>query len=241
MINILILGGGVSTINQDSQDYYPVYLTEVQGASLIERIVESTNPLTDSSVTFAFQSNEIEKFHLDNIIKVLNPKANLIKLPNSTQGSACTTLYGVCQLPAESEVLIISANEFVDVNYELAINEFRRKDCNAGVFVFESIHPRYSYVRLGEVGQVSEVTQHNPITHNATTGLFWFKNSSELVESIKNMIRKDANIRDKFYIAPALNELILEQKNVGVYNITSEHYYPLKDADQIYQYKMSSK
>ena len=43
---------------------------------------------------------------------------------------------------------------------------------------------------------------------------------------------KNARINDRFFIAPAFNEMILEEKYVGVIQINKFDYLPLKNAAQ---------
>ena len=58
--------------------------------------------------------------------------------------------------------------------------------------------------------------QQNPISTNATVGLFWYARAEYFVEAAKQMIIKNAKINNSFFIAPAFNEMILREKNVGI-------------------------
>ena len=46
------------------------------------------------------------------------------------------------------------------------------------------------------------------------------------------MIIKNARTNDSFFIAPAFNEMILQNKHVGVTQINKSEYSPLKTAAQ---------
>lgn len=50
------------------------------------------------------------------------------------------------------------------------------------------------------------------------------------------MIRKDANVDGDFYVAPAFNELILNQGKIGTVDIDTKLYHPLKTERQVYQF-----
>ena len=76
------------------------------------------------------------------------------------------------------------------------------------------------------------------ISKNATTGTFWFARAGELVEAIKNMVRKEAHVDGSYYVAKAFNELILKQQKIGVLHIEPHQYHPLKTERQLYQFEL---
>ncbi|EJO33607.1 hypothetical protein QWC_01370 [Achromobacter marplatensis] len=137
-------------------------------------------------------------------------------------------------------MLIISANELVDLDLAPVISEFELRELDGGTLTFRSIHPRYSYVKLNEQGFVTEAAQQNPISNHATTGIFWFKKTGDFVEAVKASIRKNAVVGDSFFVAPTFNELILMQKKVGVFELDVSKYRPLKTDRQVQQFESGS-
>lgn len=234
--NILVLAAGsVGAENCDSG--YPLCLAEFDGVSLIERIVANTKSIKQAKYAFALRGEDIGRYHLDRVVQLLAPGSNIVSVPEVTRGSACTTLLVASQINVHQEVLIVSANELVDIDFNDVIANFRARGLDAGTLSFRSIHPRYSYVRLNDAGFVVEAAQQKPITNHATAGVFWFARAGDLVEAIKNMIRKDASIRGNYYIAPAFNELVLNQARIGVLEIDTHIYHPLKNERQVYQFE----
>lgn len=235
-INVLILAAGQS-LTEPEHGGYPVCLAEFDGLSLLERIVGNTRRIEDANYAFAFQKKEADRFHLDKVVQLLTPGATVFRIPESTQGSACTALLAACQLPGENELLIISANELVDIDFSEVLDDFQCRKLDAGTLIFRSIHPRYSYVRLDSEGIVTEATQQNPISQHATVGVFWFSRTTAFVDAAKNLIRKNACTNDKFFVAPTFNELILHQARVGVREMENGKYRPLKTERQIHQFE----
>jgi hypothetical protein len=127
----------------------------------------------------------------------------------------------------------MSANELVDIDMEELINSFRTRHLDAGTVTFPSIHPRYSYVRLGNDGFVKEAAEKNPISNHATAGLYWYARGKDFVAAVKDMIRKDAHVDDIFYICPAFNEMVLNQAKIGIQAIDPKKYHPLKTERQL--------
>ena len=106
-----------------------------------------------------------------------------------------------------------------------------------GIAVFFFAQSALFFVRLDETGQAVEVSQRNPISKNATAGLFWYKTTAEFVRSAKQIILKDNKTDGLFFVAPAYNEMILAGQTIGVKSIENELYIPLKDTDQLRDYQ----
>jgi len=239
-ISILILAAGASNL-ESSDGGYPICLTEFDGVSLLERIIINTNSIESAKYSFAFLKSEAERFHLDKVAKILAPGADIFRIPESTKGSACTALLSACQLDPELELLIISANELVDIDFGDVVRDFRERKLDGGTLVFRSIHPRYSYVRLNDDRLITEAAQQDPISHYATAGVFWFAKTHDYITSSMSLIRKNANVNGKFYVAPTFNELILKQQRVGVLDLELCKYTPLKNERQVQQFEYGSK
>ena len=235
--NILILAAG-RLAGADKDGSYPTCLTELDGVSLIERIVANTRAIGDAQYAFAILKKDAGQFHLDKVVRLLVPNAQVTKVPESTKGSACTALLAACQMRQDSALLVISANELVDLDLSVVLDDFRQRNLDGGTLTFRSIHPRYSYVRVNEAGLVVEAAQQNPISQHATAGVFWFKSTADFVEAAKSSIRKNAvAVNGNFFVAPTFNELILQQKRVGVYPLDVSKYRPLKTERQVLQFE----
>jgi len=55
-----------------------------------------------------------------------------------------------------------------------AIAAFRRQELDAGTIVFDSVHPRWSFVKTNEKGLVIEAAEKRPPSRNATAGFYHF-------------------------------------------------------------------
>lgn len=236
MINILILAAGHTPF--DSQDgSYPLCLTEFDGIPLIEKLINSCGTIRDANFIIALREQDIRSYHLDNIIGLLLPGAKIIRVPDNTSGAACTALLATTYIDSDEELLILNGNELLDIDFANVLNDFHARKLDAGVVTFPSVHPRYSYVRLGANGLVVEAAEKNPISRLATVGFYWFVQGKDFIRAVQMMIRKDASVNDLFYICPALNELVLEQAKIGNFGIEANQYHPLKTERQLIQFE----
>lgn len=229
-INVLILAASKSAYSDDLGDY-PSCLKEVKGKSVLQHLAEKIKFIKGSDIMFAFLDSELQKFHLDNITSLLVPGSKSVSISSETKGSGCTALLCASQLEQENELLIVTANELVEIDFVKFLDNFRKRKLDAGTLIFESVHPRYSFVKL-ENNYVVEVAQRNPISSNATAGVFWYKKTKHFVNAIKANILKRAEVDNLYFVAPSFNELILKGLKVGTYELKQDEYIPLKNKNQ---------
>lgn len=230
-MNILILSAG----NDKGAlgDSYPLCLAEFESKPLIQRVIASCLELNPSSLIVTFLREDLRNYHLDDIVTLLWRNAITISAPEKTAGAACTALLASAYIDNPDELLIINGNEFIDASFSEIVTDFRKRGLDAGVVVFDSIHPRYSYVALNDDNQVIRASEKRPISNNATAGFYWYAKGNEFVDATKAMIRKDARVNENFFICPAFNELILQRKRIGIFRLKNSQYHPLKNSRQV--------
>lgn len=231
-MNILILAAGAASSGE-----YPLCLTEFNGEPLMQRTIGLCQSLSPARIIFALREEDIRKYHLDTIVTLLVPEAVVLRVHGETRGAACTALLASGLLDGDDELLVLNGNELLNENFQTIVDGFRARSLDAGAISFPSVHPRYSYVRTDADGFVVEAREKKPISRNAVAGFFWFRKGGDLIRAIKSMIRKDAHVNDLFYICPAFNELVLEQKKIGIQSIDGKNYHPLKNSHQIERFE----
>jgi hypothetical protein len=232
-MRVLILGGGGTPTSADA---VPVWLAENGGEILIERFVRICAPL-NAKMIFAVRAPDIKRFRIDSVIALAAPGSAVVPIAGETQGAACTALMCVPQIDPADELLILNANEFLDIDYAAAVEGFRRRGLDAGVVTFPSIHPRYSYMLLGDDDLIVEAAEKHPISRHATAGFYWFRRGADFIAGAQDMIRKDAQVDGRFFISLVFNELVLQQRRMGILEVESRHYHPLKSTRQVSVYE----
>lgn len=117
------------------------------------------------------------------------------------------------------------------------VDDFRRRRLDAGTIVFESIHPRWSFVRLGEEDLIVEAAEKRPISRWATAGFYYFRRGIDFVAAATMSIRKDAQVAGQFYVCPTFNELILQQARIGIFRIDRSAYRSLATPQNVEEYE----
>lgn len=231
-MNIIFLMGNTIL----GKDNYPLYLTEITPATILEKQIKMVKSLNPQNLIFCILKNDIENYSTDTIIKCLQPNAKILIIEDTTKGALCTALLACPHINNNEELVIMAIDDLVETGYEQIIKQFRENKADAGVVSFKSVHPRYCFVILNEEQKVIEFVEKRPVSKKALASFYYFQKGTDFVECAKNVIRKDNAIKDKFYISQSMNEMILKQKNIGIYNISNEDFFPLKTQLQIAEY-----
>jgi dTDP-glucose pyrophosphorylase len=237
-VNILILAAGPDQSTPDGG--YPLCLTEYNSVPLIQYVLTTADRLGPRNVIAMFREQDRSKYHLDSVVSLVAKNSTILAIREPTQGAACTALLAIKHIDNDEELLILNGNELLDTDFRPIVAAFRDRQLDAGVVVFQSVHPRYSYVRLDDRGFVIEASEKNPISNHATVGFYWFRRGADFVRAAKSLIRKDAHVNGHFYICPTFNELILASKSIGVFPVSSKAYHPLKDERQLKQFDQAA-
>jgi dTDP-glucose pyrophosphorylase len=225
-VKSVLLGAGPRTLESAAE--YPGYLREHGGRVMLELSLESVGRVSSAPIVI-FREVDERAYHLSSIVSQIDPRARTLALRAPTAGAACTALMAIDMLDLDDELLIVNLTDYADVDLREPLDHFRRAGASAGTLVFESLHPRYSYVAI-EDGEVRQVAEKNPISRHATAGIYWFESAALFLESAKSMIIKRAAVDHLYYVAPTLNEVILAGKRVSAFEIDSSQYVEMKSA-----------
>jgi len=237
MLNIIVLMAGPDRIHLEGVGGFPTALIEFNGKPIIENLIGMCEQVPDIHMFFVAKAAEVKKFRLDNVIALLKPNSQVITIDQETKGAACSALLAAAYIQPTEPLLILSIDDILDVSLTEVLADFQERQLDAGVVVFPSVHPRYSFVRLNQDGLVTEAAEKNPISRHAAAGCYYYALGSHFIDAAKSMIRKDAHVDGRFYVCPAFNEMILQHAKIGVWSIQSSQYHPIKSQHQLAQYE----
>ena len=131
-----------------------------------------------------------------------------------TEGAACTTLLAKHLIDSDKPLLMANSDQYVEWDSNEALYEFSASNADGGILSFKATHPKWSFAKTGEDGFVSEVAEKNPISDNATVGIYYWKHGSDYVKYANQMIDKNVRTNNEFYVCPVFNEAIQDGKKV---------------------------
>jgi NDP-sugar pyrophosphorylase family protein len=228
---VLVLAAGSTDAYEQAGSLYPKNLVELAGKPLLQHVAEWLLPLKEAGGQFVYlvPRAENERFFTAAVIRLMDPDAAIIEVPERTAGAACTALLAIEKIRQDAPLLVVNGDIVIDRDPTEFVREFAARSLDGGVVVFDGIHPRWSYVRLDRDRLVVEAAEKRPISRHATAGFHWFARGEDFVNAASTVLLKNAAVEGSFYIAPVFNELVLLQKSIGVAVIPSSEYHSLKD------------
>ncbi|WP_026654818.1 glycosyltransferase family 2 protein [Butyrivibrio sp. AE3003] len=238
-MKILMLFSGDDTAFKENGFLYPKNLIEIDGTPMIQNVIQCFRDVLDCAdeILLTMRQPEIDRYHTSSVARLLFPSVKIISVPNITKGAACAVLLAIKNIDNNEELVVINGDIILEESILPAIENFRKRKLDGGAVTFESVHPRWSFVKCDESGQIIEATEKRPISRNATIGVYYFRKGSDYVKAAENMIRKDASVNDLFYICPVFNEMVLMQKKLGIYKVDRNRYFSLASPNGIEAYQ----
>lgn len=184
---------------------------------MIQVVIE--NLKIEANFIFIIQKEHDEKYNLKKVLEILRPNCKVVFTDGITEGAACTTLLAKDYIDNESPLIIANSDQFIEWDSNEAMYYFTTTDADGGILTFESSHPKWSYARLDKTGKVDLVAEKEPISKNATVGVYYWKHGHDYVRYANQMINNDIRVNNEFYVCPVYNEAVGDSKKILIKEI----------------------
>jgi len=238
-MNIVVMLAGPSKGFEKNNAPYSKLLTEINGKTMIELVLGSFDLLKNKQANIIFMINKLddERYYLGDVIKMLVPNSNIVRIQGETAGAALTSLLAIEHIREDDSLVLVNGDQVIDHSESGIVEKFISSDFDAATVVFDSVHPRWSYVKIDSYGHVYEAAEKRPISNKATAGIYYYKKTSDYIRCCKKMILKGDDVDGVFYVCPVFNEMILEQKTIGTFEIDASRYHSFMSPDKIRQFE----
>jgi NDP-sugar pyrophosphorylase family protein len=236
MIHIVVPMGGEGRQFAERGYTFPKPLVEVDGQPLIEIVVRSLTPSEPHRFVFICRQEHVAGYALGNVLQLVAPDCRIVTTAKPTAGALCSVMLGLEYLPQDGELVIANADQCVDVPVDRFLAAARSGGWDGYLMTFPNTHPRWSYART-EGDRVVAVAEKQPISRNATAGLYYFRRGADFIRAAERMLLKNASVSGEFYVAPAYNELVLGQKRVGIFPIEASQMHGLGTPEEVERYQ----
>jgi HAD superfamily hydrolase (TIGR01509 family) len=216
-LNVLIPLAGMGSRFSDAGYIFPKPLIEINGKPMIQVVIENLN--IKANYIFIIQKEHDEKYNLKKVLEILKPNCKVVYTEGITEGAACTTLLAKEFIDNEHPLLIANSDQFINWDQNEAMYYFTTTEADGGILTFESSHPKWSYARLDDSGMVDLVAEKEPISKNATVGVYYWKHGADYVKYTNQMIDSNKRVNNEFYVCPVYNEAINDGKKLLIKNI----------------------
>jgi dTDP-glucose pyrophosphorylase len=216
-MNVLIPMAGAGSRFAQAGYTFPKPLIEVDGKPMIQVVVENLN--VEAHYIFLVQKEHYEKYNLKQLLNLIAPGCDIVQIDGVTDGAARTTLLAKELINTGEPLLIANSDQFVEWNSNECLYGFTADEIDGGIITFKATHPKWSFARVGDDGFVAEVAEKNPISDNATVGIYYWKHGSDYVKYAEEMIEKDIRTNNEFYVCPVFNQAIEDGRKIKIKQI----------------------
>lgn len=193
---------------------FPKPLIDVEGKPMIQRVVENLD--FDAEYIFLVRKEHLKKYEglHSTLDQITNGRFKVVEVDSLTEGAACTALLAKDYINNDEDLLIANSDQIIEYSPENFRYLKSFSDVDGIVFCFNSVHPKWSFVKTNMRGAVTEVAEKNPISNIATCGIYWYRKGCDFVNAAEGMIQKNIRVNGEFYIAPVYNEFIQTNKTL---------------------------
>lgn len=216
-LNIVIPMAGRGSRFANAGYTLPKPLIDVCGQPMIHFATESVRPKCKHRLIYICLEEHIKKYNLEKVLCEGNPNAVIVPVSSVTEGAACTVLLAKKYIDNGNPLMIANSDQYLDVDIDDYLKSMGLKD--GFIMTMPGEGPKWSYVKTDDKGLVTLVREKEQISNQATAGVYNFKYGSDFVAGAEQMIAKDIRVNNEFYVAPVYNELIEQNKQIGVYDI----------------------
>jgi HAD superfamily hydrolase (TIGR01509 family) len=216
-LNVLIPMAGKGSRFSEKGYVFPKPLIEINGKPMIQIVVENIN--IEANYIFIVLQEHIEKYNIDKMLKLIVPNCTIVVTDGITEGAASTTLLAKQFINNDNPLVIANSDQYIEWNPREAMYNFTSKDIDGGILTFNSTHPKWSYAKTDDNGTVTEVAEKNPISTNATVGIYYWKTGKNYVTSAEEMIQKNIRVNNEFYVCPVYNQAIEKSQKIIIEEI----------------------
>ena len=220
-MNVLIPMAGEGSRFQQAGYTFPKPLIDVVGKSMIQRVVENLN--LKARHIFIVQPEHVEKYNVHHMLGLIAPGCEIVSGRFERRGAAWDTLAAIGLIDNDQPLLIANSDQIMDWDVAQFMWTVNEEDCDGLIAIFNSSHPKWSYAEVNDDGRVVRVAEKDPISNNATCGVYYWKHGSDYVKYAQQMIDKDIRTNGEFYVCPVYNEAIADGKSVYLFEVAGMH------------------
>ena len=233
-LNIIIPMAGAGSRFAQAGYTFPKPLIDVKGKPMIQVVTEMLN--IEANYVYVVQKEHRKKYNLDTLLNLLTPGCKIVETEGVTEGAACTALLAKEHINTEAPLLFANSDQHIVWDSNEFFYKMNETEVDGGILCFKGTHPKWSFAKTDENNKVVEVAEKNPISDNATVGMYYWKRGSDFVKYAEQMIEKNVRVNDEFYVCPVYNEAIQDNKHISCYMIEKDAMWGLGTPEELNYY-----
>lgn len=218
----------------------PKPLIELKGKSLFMRAINSVH-IDNALIKYSFivRKEHIDKYDIDEKIKIILPQANIFYVDKTTRGAVETCLVAEEAISKEDSILVMDCDlEFRSVgflqNIKKILNQPIQKVNGGELVSFESTDPRFSYAEVDENNVVIRTAEKDVISNHALCGAYFFSSANSFIRAAHKLLDEPVFSKPEYYVSLLYNYLLANGETVKLE--TMEEYYSYGTPEELKRY-----
>lgn len=192
----------------------PKPLIEIKGKPMVIWALESIRNLPTAEIGFVILKEHERQYKVTELLKNhLTVPARFFMIDDVTEGQLCTVLAAHEWLNTDEDVLIAASDSVVKGNL---VDDVLHSSWDGIISVADLPGSNWSFARTNDRNEVVEVAEKIRISDHASTGLYYFRRGSDLVNLGSSMIRNQEKTRGEYYVIPVYNKMIASGMKIGI-------------------------
>lgn len=215
-LNLIIpmAGSGSRFKNKGYKEFKP--FIKIDQKYMVEKIIDNFPEYVEKWVITC------KEYLKDSEIEFLKTKnTNVIYIDPHKEGPAYSIIQASKELPLDQSFFI----SYCDIDWTWNFNDTKSElDKDGIIFTHSSFHPhklinnKSAFCKEKE-NRLIEIKEKESFTSNwmnepLSIGLFFVKNGHEMINSIKNLIKKNIRVNDEFFPSLIFNEMVNNKKKI---------------------------
>lgn len=218
MIVVIPLAGRGSRFKNKGYNI-PKPLIDIAGKPILYYAFQSLKNVKYRKLIFIVLSEHEKKYNISRVINdYIVDDFEIILIDSVTKGQLCTVLEARTYFRKDEGILILSSDTFVKSKI---YKELENITYDGLISVYDIPGDDWSFAKTNIYGDVIEVSEKRRISKNASTGIYFFKDSKLFEYEADEMIKRRETTNNEYYIMPLYSSYIKNKKIIKLSNASS--------------------
>lgn len=200
----------------------PKPLIAVHGRPMIELVARNVRPRVPHRFVFLALQEHLDRYPLRATLEQAAPGCAIVPVTAVTEGAACTVLLARELIDGDEPLMLANSDQWVDIDIDDYLAVLPRMRADGLIMTMTATDPKWSFVERNSDGLVTRVVEKEPVSDEATVGIYNFARGRDFVWAADRMIAQDLRVNGEFYVAPTYNQLIARGARVVIHNVGRE-------------------
>ena len=217
-ISVILAGGENSEFGVKNLSQTKLQFCISENSTLLHEIFRQYKSPVKTII--ACKSEDMKFFEYDENFN----SATFAEIRGNTAGALATLGLTVDEMNDDVPILVAPGDGLIFDTIAPFVKEMVTNRVTAGLIVFPSSNPNYSYVR--SVGNLAiEIAEKIIVGRLATTGIYYFENKKVLLECLKWVLVNNMHLNGSYYLSVGINQLIAQRNQVRLFEINETDYF----------------